>query len=170
MNINWSTEWLNSLLWVFGVFVAVVVGFALIAWLLIRRTRWGQQFWRLSGRYFIPRQRNWLSWRPILTVALLLLLTVMAVRLDVLLTFQSNGMYTALQDLNAAAFWKYIAIFGVLATINVLLVLITFYIGQAQIIHWRLWLNQRMLGDWLSGAAYHRMKFVSAPVDNPDQR
>jgi len=170
MNINWSTEWLNSLLWVFGVFVAVVVGFALIAWLLIRRTRWGQQFWRLSGRYFIPRQRNWLSWRPILTVALLLLLTVMAVRLDVLLTFQSNGMYTALQDLNAAAFWKYIAIFGVLATINVLLVLITFYIGQAQIIHWRLWLNQRMLGDWLSGAAYHKMRFVNDPVDNPDQR
>ena len=27
-----------------------------------------------------------------------------------------------------------------------------------------------MLGDWLSGSAYHRMRFVSAPVDNPDQR
>ena len=46
----------------------------------------------------------------------------------------------------------------------------TFYIGQAQIIHWRLWLNQRMLGDWLNDAAYHRGRFVSTPVDNPDQR
>ena len=170
MNINWSTEWFASLVWVLEVFIAVVVGFALIGWLLIRRTRWGRQFWRLSGMYFIPRHRSWLSWRPILTVALLLLLTVMAVRLDVLLTFQSNGLYTALQDLNAPAFWKYIGIFGVLATVNVLLVLITFYIGQAQIIHWRLWLNQRMLGDWLSGAAYHKMRFVGSPVDNPDQR
>ena len=48
--------------------------------------------------------------------------------------------------------------------------LITFYIGQAQLIHWRLWLNQRMVGDWMTGAAYHRGRFVTAPVDNPDQR
>ena len=170
MNINWASEWYKSLLWIVAVFIAVVVGFVLIAWLLIRRTRWGRQFWRLSGMYFIPRSRGWLAWRPILTVALLLLLTVVSVRLDVLLTYQSNGMYTAIQNLDAAAFWKYIAIFGVLATINVILVLFTFYISQAQIIHWRLWLNQRLLGDWLSGYAYHRMRFVSDPVDNPDQR
>ena len=170
MEIKWSTEWLTSLLWVGRVFLFVVIGFVLVGWLLMRRTRWGRQFWRLSGMYFIPRRRGWLAWRPILTVALLLLLTVMSVRLDVLLTFQSNGLYTALQDLNAPAFWKYIGIFGVLATVNVILVLISFYIGQAQIIHWRLWLNQRMVGDWLGNTAYHRMRFVSAPVDNPDQR
>ena len=170
MEIKWSTEWLTSLLWVGRVFLFVVIGFVLVGWLLMRRTRWGRQFWRLSGMYFIPRRRGWLAWRPILTVALLLLLTVMSVRLDVLLTFQSNGLYTALQDLNAPAFWKYIGIFGVLATVNVILVLISFYIGQAQIIHWRLWLNQRMVGDWLGDTAYHRMRFVSAPVDNPDQR
>src|SRR6187431_1321649 len=161
MQINWSTEWLTSLLWIAKVFVLVVVGFVLIAWLLLKRARWAKQFWRLSGMYFIPRTRGWLAWRPILTVALLLLLTVMSVRLDVLLTYQSNGLYTALQQLDAPTFWKYIGIFGVLATVNVLLVLVTFYISQAQIIHWRLWLNQRMLGDWLSGYAYHRMRFVN---------
>jgi vitamin B12/bleomycin/antimicrobial peptide transport system ATP-binding/permease protein len=169
-SLNWSTEWLTSLLWIARVFLFVVVGFALVAWFLIRRTRWGRQFWRLSAMYFIPRQRNWLSWRPILTVALLLLLTVISVRLDVVLSFQGNDLLTAMQELNAPAFWRSIGIFGVLATVNVVLVLVTFYIGQAQIIHWRLWLNQRMLGDWLSGSAYHRMRFVSAPVDNPDQR
>jgi putative ATP-binding cassette transporter len=120
--------------------------------------------------YFIPRGRNWLSWRPILTVALLLLLTVAAVRLDVVLSYQGNGMFTALQELDAPAFWRFILIFGILATINVVLVLITYYIGQAQIIHWRLWLNQRMVGDWMSGAAYHRGRFVTTAVDNPDQR
>jgi putative ATP-binding cassette transporter len=169
-SLNWSTEWLTSLLWIARVFLFTLVGFALVAWFLIRRTRWGRQFWRLSGMYFIPRQRNWLSWRPILTVALLLLLTVISVRLDVVLSFQGNDLLTAMQELNAPAFWRSIGIFGVLATVNVVLVLVTFYIGQAQIIQWRLWLNQRMLGDWLSGSAYHRMRFVSAPVDNPDQR
>src|SRR5215211_1365612 len=169
-SINWSTEWLTSLLWVARVFLFTLVGFALVGWFLIRRMRWGRQFWRLSGMYFIPRQRTWLSWRPILTVALLLLLTVMSVRLDVILSFQGNDLFTALQELDAAAFWRSIFIFGILATINVVLVLVTFYIGQAQIIHWRLWLNQLMLGDWLGDAAYHRGRFVSTPVYNPDQR
>ena len=169
-SINWSTEWLTSLLWVGKVFLFVVVGFTLMAWFLVRRTRWGRQFWRLSGMYFVPRMRTWLAWRPILTVALLLLFTVISVRLNVLLSYQGNDMLTAMQQLNAPAFWKSIGIFGILATIYVVLVLISFYIGQAQIIHWRLWLNQRMVGDWLSGTAYHRMKFVSSPVDNPDQR
>jgi len=170
MEINWSTEWLTSLLWIAKVFVFVVIGFVLIAWLLLKRARWAKQFWRLSGMYFIPRARGWIAWRPILTVALLLLLTVMSVRLDVLLTYQSNGLYTALQNLDAPTFWKYIAIFGVLAAVNVILVLFSFWVGQAQIIHWRLWLNQRMVGDWLGGTAYHRMRFVRDPVDNPDQR
>jgi vitamin B12/bleomycin/antimicrobial peptide transport system ATP-binding/permease protein len=169
-SINWSTEWLTSLLWVGKVFLFVVIGFTLMAWFLIRRTRWGRQFWRLSGMYFIPRMRTWLAWRPILTVALLLLFTVISVRLNVLLSFQGNDMLTAMQQLNAPAFWKSIGIFGILATVYVVLVLISFYIGQAQVIHWRLWLNQRMVGDWLSGTAYHRMRFVSSPVDNPDQR
>jgi vitamin B12/bleomycin/antimicrobial peptide transport system ATP-binding/permease protein len=170
MQIDWSTEWLTSLLWIAKVFLFVVIGFLLVGWLLIRRTQWGRQFWRLSAIYFIPRRRSWLAWRPILTVALLLLLTVAAVRLNVLFTFQSNGLYTALQNLDAPSFWMFLGIFGILATINVLLVLVSFYIGQAQIIHWRLWLNRRMVGDWLSGSAYHRMRFVSSPVDNPDQR
>jgi putative ATP-binding cassette transporter len=169
-SVNWSTEWLNSLLWVFGVWVLVVIGFALVGWFLIRRTRWGRQFWRLSGMYFIPRRRGWLAWRPILTVALLLMLTVASVRLDVVLSYQGNGLLTAMQRLDAPAFWKYIGIFGILATVNVVLVLFTFWVSQAQIIHWRLWLNQRMAGDWLGGTAYYRMRFVSTPVDNPDQR
>jgi vitamin B12/bleomycin/antimicrobial peptide transport system ATP-binding/permease protein len=170
MEIDWSTEWLTSLLWIGRVFLFVVVGFALVGWFLIRRTRWGRQFWRVSGVYFIPRRRNWLNWRPILTVALLLLLTIASVRLDVLLSFQGNGMFTAMQQLDEAAFWRFILIFGVLATINVVLVLFTFYIGQAQIIHWRLWLNERMVGNWLTGSAYHRGRFVTTPIDNPDQR
>jgi putative ATP-binding cassette transporter len=170
MEIDWPREWLTSLLWIARVFLFTVIGFLLVVWFLIRRTRWGRQFWRLSGMYFIPRQRTWLSWRPILTVALLLLLTVTSVRLDVILSFQGNDMYTALQELDAPTFWRMIGVFGILATINVVLVLFTFYIGQAQIIHWRLWLNQRMVGDWLSGTAYHRGRFVTAPIDNPDQR
>jgi vitamin B12/bleomycin/antimicrobial peptide transport system ATP-binding/permease protein len=169
-DIDWSTEWWRSPIWVLGVWVLVMVGFALVGWLLIRRTGWGRQFWRLSSMYFVPFSRSWQGFRPILVVALLLLLTVMSVRLDVLLSFQGNELFTSLQENDQPAFWRSIVVFAVLATINVLLVLVTFYVGQAQLINWRLWLNQRMVGDWLTGAAYHRGRFVNAPIDNPDQR
>jgi putative ATP-binding cassette transporter len=169
-DINWTTEWLTSLLWVLRTFVLVLIGFFLVGWLLIKRTKWGRQFWRISGMYFRPYRRAWLAWRPVLTVALLLLLTVAGVRLDVVLSFSNNGLFTALQEKNAAAFWRFVIIFGVIAAISVLLALISFFIAQAQIIHWRQWLNQRMLGDWLTGAAYHRGRFVAAQIDNPDQR
>ncbi|MGQ0574324.1 MAG: ABC transporter ATP-binding protein/permease [Pseudonocardia sp.] len=168
--IDWANEWMTSLLWIGEVFAYTVVGFLFVAWLLIRRTTWGRQFWRLSGAYFIPERRDWPSWRPLLTVALLLLLTVASVRLDVVLSFSSNGLFTALQELDAPSFWRFIGIFCVLATVNVALVLISFYIGQAQIIHWRVWLNDHVLGDWLRGSAYHRGRYVRSPVDNPDQR
>ncbi len=169
-DIDWSTEWLTSLLWVLRTFALVVIGFFLVGWVLIRRTKWGRQFWRITGMYFRPYRRSWLAWRPVLTVALLLLLTVAAVRLDVVLSYSNNGLFTALQEKNAAAFWRFVIIFGVIAAVNVVLVLISFYIAQAQIIHWRQWLNQRMLGDWLTGSAYHRGRFVAAQIDNPDQR
>ena len=72
--VDWSTEWWRSLVWIFGVWVLVLVGFALLVWLLVKRTGWGRQFWRLSSMFFIPYQRSWRAWRPLLTVALLLLL------------------------------------------------------------------------------------------------
>ena len=168
--INWSTEWLTSLLWLLRTYALTLIGFTLIAWLLIRRSRWGRQFWRLSGPYFLPRPRTRSGWRPLLAVALLLLFTLMSVRLDILLSYQGNEMYTALQQLDAPAFWRSIVIFAVLATVNVLLILINFYVAQRQIINWRLWLNERMVDDWLGGAAYHRSRYVAEPIDNPDQR
>lgn len=168
--IDWSTEWLTSLWWLLRTFAITAVVFFLIAWLLVKRTRWGRQFWRLSHDYFLPRPRTKGSWRPLAAVALLLLSTLLAVRLNVLFSYQSNDMYTALQQLDAPGFWSAVIVFGVLATVNVLLVLITFYIAQRQIINWRLWLNERMVADWLEGTAYHRGRLVKEPIDNPDQR
>ena len=168
--INWSTEWLTTLGWVLGVYLASVLVFLLVGRLLIRRTGWGRQFWRLSRDYFVPRQRSWLGWRPVLTVALLLLFTVISVRIDVLLSYVNNDLFTALQQLNPPTFWRSLAAYAVIALLSLALTLISFYIGQAQIIQWRQWLNQRLLDDWLSGAAYHRGRFVAHPIDNPDQR
>jgi putative ATP-binding cassette transporter len=168
--IDWGSEWLTSLLWIFEVTAYVLIGFVVVAWLLATRTTWGRQFWRISGAYFTLDRRDPSTWRPLLLVALLLLLTVASVRLDVVLSYSSNGLYTALQELDPESFWLYVGIFCVLATVHVVLSLVTFYFAQRQILQWREWVNERMLDDWLAGTAYHRGRFVKDPVDNPDQR
>jgi putative ATP-binding cassette transporter len=167
--LDWGTQWQTSLSWIGWVFVATVLGCALVAWLLSRYTGWGRQVKRLSVGYLRPGIDK-ASWRSLVTAAALLLLVVVEVRTNVLLSYSINGLYTALQDLSPSAFARYLGIFGVLATIHVVRYMLGYYLEQAFMIRWRLWLNQHMIDDWLAGAAYHRGRFLTAPVDNPDQR
>jgi len=168
--VDWVNELGSSLLWVAGAYVLCAIGSFLLGLLLCRRTKFGRQFWRLSGPYFKPRWGDRRSWRPLLTALLLLLVTVVNVRISVLLSNNSNALYTALQKLDARAFWTTVVIFCVIAAIYIAVNLVAIYISNLQIIRWRQWTNTQVLTDWLSGTAYHRGRFVSDPVDNPEQR
>ena len=167
-SLDWSTEWFTSLVWILGVSVATAIGCAVLVALLSRYTRWGRQFRRLAFAYFSPRGEG--GWRPLLTVLLVLLLAIASVRLNVLFSYYSNGLFTALQELDAGGFWFFIGIFCILATIHVIRVLFEFYVQQALIIRWRVWLNDRIVEDWTDGRAYHRGRYTPSAVDNPDQR
>jgi putative ATP-binding cassette transporter len=166
--LDWSTEWLNSLIWIVGVYVAAALGSAALVALLSRYTVWGRQFRRLAFPYFSPRGDA--GWWPLLSVLLVLLLAIASVRLSVLFSYYYNGLYTAMQELDAPTFWLYVVLFAVLATIHVARVMFELYVQQALVIRWRAWLTDRMIGDWLDGRAYHKGRYTKAAVDNPDQR
>ncbi|NMO90415.1 ABC transporter ATP-binding protein/permease [Actinomycetospora sp. TBRC 11914] len=169
-SVDWSTEWLTSLLWILGVWVATVIVLGIVAVLIVRYTTWGRQFWRLAGPFVRPTRGDRASWRPTLFILVLLLLVVLSVRINLLLSYNTNELYTALQNLDAAAFWRAIGIFAVIAAVYVASSLVTYYVGQSFVI--RLWedLNGRLLGDWLGDRVYHRQRFSRTQVDNPDQR
>ncbi|TQF65435.1 ABC transporter ATP-binding protein/permease [Rhodococcus spelaei] len=178
--LDWNNEALHTLFWTLRAFGISAVCLVVIAVLLFRFTRWGRQFWRISGAYFRGRD----SVRTYALLAAVLLLTVFAVRMTVLFTYQGNEMYTALQkaaqgfaqgdtdalDAAESAFWRSLWIFGILATIHVARSLLDYYVGQAFDIRWRLWLTEHVTTDWLHGRAYYRGRFVDASIDNPDQR
>ncbi|QXH48601.1 ABC transporter ATP-binding protein/permease [Pseudomonas xanthosomatis] len=166
MDMNWHQALQQSLSWLAIATGITFVCFTLAAWLAVRYTRWGRQFWQLAGPYFNLRR----TWRPLLAFALLLVLTLFAVRLNVLFSFWYNGFYSALQGLDQTAFWYLLGVFAVLATIHVLRALFTFYVTQAFNIRWRVWLTERLSADWMRGDAYYRGQFLAEPVDNPDQR
>lgn len=163
-------ELTSGLLWVGGAFLLCLVGSFLLGLLLCRRTRFGRQFWRLAGPYFTPRRGDRSSWRPLLTALLVLALTVVGVRIDVILSNNSNRLFTAFQELDQPAFWRAIVFFSIVAALSVVLALGSYLVGQLQVIRWRQWTNAQVLTDWLSGTAYHRARFIADPIDNPEQR
>ncbi|SDD96564.1 ABC transporter ATP-binding protein/permease [Rhodococcus tukisamuensis] len=178
--LDWNNEALHSLIWTLEAFAITAVCLLIVAWLLARMTRWGRQFWRISGGYYTGRG----SWRVYALLSAVLFLTVFAVRMTVLFSYQGNEMYTALQmaaqayaqgdtdalDLAKAAFWHSLLVFGILATIHVVRSLVDYYVGQAFDIRWRLWMTEHVTTDWLDGRAFYRGRFVDAGIDNPDQR
>lgn len=164
--MDWQQELINSGLWILKAYVATTLLFALTVWALAKFTVWGRHFWSITGGYFSPRR----SWKPILTVALILLLTLSAVRLDVLFSNWYNSMYTSLQKLDEAAFWAAMWLFAVLATTHVIRSLLDFYVQQAFTIHWRVWLNEQLLSGWLNQQSYYRSQYLDKAIENPDQR
>lgn len=164
--MNWTEALIESGIWLIQAYSITLVVAVSCIWVLARRTVWGRQFWALAAGYFSPRR----SWKPLATLALILFLTLCAVRLEVLFSNWYNTMYTALQKLDESGFWGAMLLFAVLATIHVARSLIDFYVQQAFTIRWRVWLNEKLLGNWLDKQAYYRSQYLDAPVDNPDQR
>jgi vitamin B12/bleomycin/antimicrobial peptide transport system ATP-binding/permease protein len=179
-SIDWSAAAMDSLRWVA---IAWAIGaVCLLAVLVAFRyfTPWGRQFWRITRGYFVGPA----SVKVWAMLGVLLLSVLLAVRLTVLLSYQGNDLYTAVQkavqgiaadDDNVKqsgvhGFWMSIAIFSVLATIYVIRFMIDIYLTQRFIIAWRMWLTAHLTDDWLDGKAYYRDLFIDNTIDNPDQR
>ncbi|HUS22788.1 MAG TPA: ABC transporter ATP-binding protein/permease [Aeromicrobium sp.] len=177
---DWGHELVQSLIWLSWVVPLTFVAAAVIIALLLRTTKWGRQVWNISGGYF----RGPDAWKVHAMLALLLLFSLSAVRLNVLFSYWSNDFYNSLQfaaqaiarkdnaglDDSVAFFWSSLGLFGVLATIHVARSLIAYFIGEWFEIRWRLWLTDNVTADWLTGNAYYRNRFIDETIDNPDQR
>jgi vitamin B12/bleomycin/antimicrobial peptide transport system ATP-binding/permease protein len=179
-SIDWGHEIVHSTLWIVSAWAACAVATLLVTGLLIRYTAWGQRFWRITGGYFTGAA-NVRVWG---LLVLMLLSVVVEVRIQVLLSYYSNDVYSALQvafqgaasddaahrDSGIHGFWTALAIFCVLATLHLARIVLDTFLAQHFILRWRVWLTDRLTMNWLTGRAYYRDRFSHAPVDNPDQR
>ena len=179
-SIDWSSALLDSLWWIAKGWVISAVCVLVVLVVLRYITPWGRQYWRITREYFVGRQ----SVRVWLMLGVLLLSVVLAVRLNVLFSYQGNDMYTALQkafegiasDNDAVkrsgvhGFWMSIGIFSIMAVIHVARVMADIYLTQRFIVAWRVWLTGHVTDDWLTGRAYYRDLFIDETIDNPDQR
>ncbi|MGY4652590.1 ABC transporter ATP-binding protein/permease [Mycobacterium sp. URHB0021] len=179
-SIDWGNQLAASTWWTLEAWALSAACVLVAAVLLIRYTTWAKRFWRVTGEYFTGTA----SLRVWSMLAVLLLSVILEVRITVLLSYYNNDLYSALQAAfqgagahNAAqgnsgihGFWVAIGIFCILAVIHIGRILFDTYLTQRFIIRWRIWLTDRMTGDWLAGRAYYRGRFTEPTVDNPDQR
>ncbi len=179
-SLDWGNELIPSLLWILKAWM-ITAAITLLALVVIGRfTVWGRQYWKITRDYFTGRD-SIIVWA---WLAGLLLSVIINVRLNVLLTYQGNDLMESLQmaftaggegkqevrEAAIAGFWSSLKIFGLLATIYISRVMLDLYITQRFIIRWRMWLTDRLTGDWLSDRAYYRARFCDTNTDNPDQR
>ncbi|MCU1646812.1 MAG: transporter ATP-binding protein/permease [Nocardia sp.] len=179
--LDWGHELFNSLWWIAKGFVLTSAIFVAAVAAIIRFTGWGRMFWRITGGYFKGRQ-SWPGWG---LLALVMLFAVYTVRINVLITYWSNDLYTSLQlgvqalvehdtagnDHAKTLFWQSIMVFAILATIYIVMgTMVGYWVQNAFQIHWWKWLNKQYLDDWLSGKAYYRNRFIDSTIDNADQR
>ena len=106
--MDWNNELLASLSWLAQAFVLSLAGLALAVVALARFTVWGRQFRRISADYFSPRR----SILPLVWLAVIVFMTLFAVRMNVLFSFWYNGFYSAMQNLDAKAFWFMLLVFA----------------------------------------------------------
>lgn len=191
-SIDWGNELLTSIRWILTMFGYSMVGLLLAGFVLSRVTLWGRQYWRAAGGFFTDRDTRVGAW---VLVVVLMLLMLIGVRLTVVLSYQGRDMFNALQgaaeamsnkdgatlDKAEEMFWNSLWLFGLLATIHVVRTLIELYLGSMFEIRLRAFMVERVTGDWLSGLAFYRNRFVHTGiegkdariqpgVDNPDQR
>jgi vitamin B12/bleomycin/antimicrobial peptide transport system ATP-binding/permease protein len=179
-SIDWGNELVPSLIWI-GQAWAITAGCVLVIMaVLIRYTEWGRQAWQISGDYFRGPESA-----PVWgMLALVLLSVVTSVRIDVLLSYFGNDLYSSaqvafegigagneqLKNAGVDGFWLAWRVFAVLATVHVVRTMLDIYLMQRFIIRWRVWLTSRLTNDWLDHRAYYRGRFINHTIDNPDQR
>lgn len=179
-SLDWANEIPHSLLWAGKAWLLTATAAVVVLVLLARYTVWGRQFWRVTGGYFRGRGSIgvW-AW-----LGVLLFSTLIAVRLEVLLSYFSNDLYSSLQtafegagagndavrDSGVHGFWSAILTFVLIAALYVSRQMVDIYLTQRFIIHWRVWLTDRLTGDWLDDESFYRGRFLDNPIDNPDQR
>ena len=141
-----------------------------------------KDIWRLTYPYFLRKGqgeiRLWVI-GPVRmqerTIAFGLLAAVVA--LEIAFSYmakQFNNWYAgfgnSIQEKNFGAFLNSFKIFSILAFFYIVIAVYKNYINQVLQIRWRKSMTEFFVGRWLEPGQHYRLRMVTGPADNPDQR
>lgn len=104
-------------------------------------------------------------------VVLLVLINQGQVGITVRLSFFNRDWFNAIQEKNAAEFWRQLLfVFTPWAFVYVAIAVIEFVVQSMLVIRWRRWLTEHYVQRWLGGHTHYGMTLAGGAADNPDQR
>jgi putative ATP-binding cassette transporter len=135
-----------------------------------------QAFAAQVGALAMPYFRSEEKWRARGLLAAIVALNLGAVYMLVLINEWNRVFYDALQNKDAAVFWRELGRFTYLAFGFIVIAVYRFYLTQLLELKWRAWMTAQYLDRWLAGQAFYHLELArfstaeSATPDNPDQR
>ncbi|WP_133543452.1 ABC transporter ATP-binding protein/permease [Mesocricetibacter intestinalis] len=163
--MNWQTQLNGSFNWLLTSLFWIILVLSVCA-LLCRNTPFGRKFIRIVAPCFKAGNK----YKSIALMLLLLIFILLEVRISVLNTFFYNGLYSALQDKKAEAFWFFAAINAALVLCKIIHTILNYLLRQVFEIKWLEKLNHLMVDAWLAHKNYYRIKYKKELPDNIDQR
>ncbi|MFM6986492.1 MAG: ABC transporter ATP-binding protein/permease [Hydrogenophaga sp.] len=127
---------------------------------------------RLALPYFQSEEK----WTARLLLAAIVALNLGAVYMLVLINEWNRVFYDALQNKDAAVFWRELGRFTYLAFGFIVIAVYRFYLTQLLQMRWRAWMTGHYLDRWLAHKAFYHLELArfskaeTATPDNPDQR
>jgi len=123
---------------------------------------------RIPGVMTVTAPEKWIGMG---LLAIIILINLGQVAVSVQLSYWSRNWFDAIQNKNAAEFWRllffeWIPWVAVLITSN----LIEYVLENVFKIRWRSWMTERLTGRWLGDGTHYRLNLIGNGIDNPDQR
>ena len=131
-----------------------------------------RRIFRLAAPYFRSEEK----WRARGMLLAIVALNLGYVYVAVLGNQWYGRFYDALQNKNAAVFWREIGVFGWIAFANIAVQVVKFYLTQLLQVRWRAWMTRSYLGRWMADKTFYHLELAryreqaAQTPDNPDQR
>lgn len=104
-------------------------------------------------------------------IVVLVLINQGQVGISVRLSFFNRDWFNAIQEKNAAEFWRQLLfVFTPWAFFYVAIAVIEYVLKSMLVIRWRRWLTEHYIQRWLSSHTHYGMTLAGGDADNPDQR
>ncbi len=133
-------------------------------------------FVRKVAALALPYFRSEEKWKARGLLAAIVALNLGAVYMLVLINDWNRVFYDALQNKDAAVFWRELGRFTYLAFGFIIIAVYRFYLTQLLEMRWRAWMTGHYLDRWLANKAFYHLELArfskdeGALPDNPDQR
>ncbi|MBU2701814.1 putative ATP-binding cassette transporter [Sporomusaceae bacterium BoRhaA] len=123
--------------------------------------------WKMASTYWFSNERG-SAWLLLLSA---IGLNMVLVYITVELNLWQGNFYLVIQNVNQGGFSDAIVRYGLWVLLLIVVKGYQIYFRMLLHIHWRRWLTDRYLSQWLQNKTYYQLQLTSSNfADNPDQR